>query len=155
MYPWLSWNSLFRPGWSWTQRSTCLCLPSAGIKSMCHHCPAWIYCYHKGSVVVRYNLVPVLLVVINWGGTSWLDKVIDWEMKGFWQLHLKHGAQKPSLIIKWEPMVGIRNSHAGNVANATSRPLFVQSDLWVFVHILLARPDISRERERERKQHLS
>jgi hypothetical protein len=30
--PWLSWNSLCRPGWPWTQKSTCLCLLSAGIK---------------------------------------------------------------------------------------------------------------------------
>jgi hypothetical protein len=35
--PWLSWNSLCRPGWPRTQRSACLCLPSAGIKGMCHH----------------------------------------------------------------------------------------------------------------------
>jgi hypothetical protein len=40
MKPWLSWNSLCRPGWPRTQRFTCLCLPSAGIKGMCHHCPA-------------------------------------------------------------------------------------------------------------------
>jgi hypothetical protein len=31
---WLSWNS---PGWPRTQKSTCLCLPSAGIRGMCHH----------------------------------------------------------------------------------------------------------------------
>jgi hypothetical protein len=37
---WLSWNSLCRPGWPRTQRSTCLCLPSAGITGMRHHCPA-------------------------------------------------------------------------------------------------------------------
>jgi hypothetical protein len=36
--PWLSWNSLCRPGWLQTQKSICLCLPSAGIKGMCHHC---------------------------------------------------------------------------------------------------------------------
>jgi hypothetical protein len=35
--PWLSWNSLYRPGWLRTQKSTCLCLPSAGIKGVCHH----------------------------------------------------------------------------------------------------------------------
>ena len=30
--PWLSWNSLCRPGWCRTQKSACLCLPpSAGI----------------------------------------------------------------------------------------------------------------------------
>jgi hypothetical protein len=35
----LSWNSLCRPGWPQTQKSTCLCLslPSAGIKGVCHH----------------------------------------------------------------------------------------------------------------------
>ena len=32
VYPWLSWNSIFRPGWPWTQRSACLCFPSARIK---------------------------------------------------------------------------------------------------------------------------
>jgi hypothetical protein len=37
VYPWLSWNSLCRPGWPWTQKSTCLCLPSAGTKVVCHH----------------------------------------------------------------------------------------------------------------------
>jgi hypothetical protein len=35
--PWLSWNSLCRPGWPPTQKSTCLCLPNAGIKGVCHH----------------------------------------------------------------------------------------------------------------------
>jgi hypothetical protein len=25
---------------AWTQKSTCLCLPTAGIKDMCHHCLA-------------------------------------------------------------------------------------------------------------------
>jgi hypothetical protein len=33
----LSWNSLCRPGWPRTQKSTCLCLPSAGIKGVRHH----------------------------------------------------------------------------------------------------------------------
>jgi hypothetical protein len=37
VYPWLSWNSLCRPGWPQTQKSVCLCLPSAGIKGMDHH----------------------------------------------------------------------------------------------------------------------
>jgi hypothetical protein len=40
VFPWLSWNSLCRPGWPWTQKSACLCLPSAGIKGVHHHCPA-------------------------------------------------------------------------------------------------------------------
>jgi hypothetical protein len=29
-----------RPGWPQTQKSACLCLPSAGIKGVCHHCLA-------------------------------------------------------------------------------------------------------------------
>jgi hypothetical protein len=40
VYPWLSWNSLCRPYWSQTQKSICLCLPSARIKGVCHYCPA-------------------------------------------------------------------------------------------------------------------
>jgi hypothetical protein len=35
--PWLSWNSLCRPGWPRTLRFTCLCFPSAGIKGVHHH----------------------------------------------------------------------------------------------------------------------
>jgi hypothetical protein len=38
--PWLSWNSLCRPGWPQTQKSSCFCLPRAGIKSV-HHL-AWL-----------------------------------------------------------------------------------------------------------------
>jgi hypothetical protein len=37
---WLSRNSLCRPGWPQTQKSTCLCLPGAGIKGVRHHCLA-------------------------------------------------------------------------------------------------------------------
>ena len=36
---WLFWNSLW-PVWRQTQKSTCLCLPSAGIKGISHHFPA-------------------------------------------------------------------------------------------------------------------
>jgi hypothetical protein len=46
VYPWLSWNSLCRPGWPQTQKSVCFCLPSAGIKGVRHHHPAvWKYSY--------------------------------------------------------------------------------------------------------------
>jgi hypothetical protein len=31
---------LCRPGWPWTQKFACLCLLSAGIKCVLHHCPA-------------------------------------------------------------------------------------------------------------------
>ena len=40
IYPWLSWRWLCRPDWPWTQKSACLCLPSAGITSVHHH--AWL-----------------------------------------------------------------------------------------------------------------
>jgi hypothetical protein len=32
----------YRPGWPRTQKSACLCLPSAGIKGVHDHCPAHI-----------------------------------------------------------------------------------------------------------------
>jgi hypothetical protein len=35
--PWLSSNSLCRSGWPRTQKSACLCLPSAGIKGVRQH----------------------------------------------------------------------------------------------------------------------
>ena len=41
VYPWMSWNSLYRPDWPWTQMSVCLCFPVAGIKGMHHHHPAF------------------------------------------------------------------------------------------------------------------
>jgi hypothetical protein len=44
VYLWLSWNSLCRPGWPRTQKSSCLCLPSAGIKGVHHHHPAMDLC---------------------------------------------------------------------------------------------------------------
>ena len=43
MQLWLSWNSLCRLGWPRTQKSACLCLPSAEIKDMCHRCLANIH----------------------------------------------------------------------------------------------------------------
>jgi hypothetical protein len=46
--PWLSWNSLCRPGWPQTQKSTCLCLPSAGIKGVHHH--AQLQCHSLWTV---------------------------------------------------------------------------------------------------------
>ena len=43
MWPWLSWNSLCRPGWPRTQKSACLCLPSAGITGEHHHAGPWLW----------------------------------------------------------------------------------------------------------------
>jgi hypothetical protein len=50
--PMSAWNSLCRPGWTGTQRSTCLCLPSAGIRDVPpprHHYLALIYIFEKGG----------------------------------------------------------------------------------------------------------
>jgi hypothetical protein len=44
---WLSWNWLCRPSWHPTPRSTCLCLPRAGIKGVCDQCwptTSFLYC---------------------------------------------------------------------------------------------------------------
>jgi hypothetical protein len=49
---WLTWNSLYRPGWLQTQKSTCLCLPSAGIKGVCHHCPASNFGFFKKNTKI-------------------------------------------------------------------------------------------------------
>eukprot|EP00073_Rattus_norvegicus_P019278 XP_006228535.1 PREDICTED: B-cell lymphoma 3 protein isoform X1 [Rattus norvegicus] len=57
-------NSLCRPGWPLTQRSTCLCLPSAGINGVHHHHPAlffdctWMFCLHI-SLCTRYLQCPL------------------------------------------------------------------------------------------------
>jgi hypothetical protein len=48
----LSWNSLCRPGWPQTQKSTCLCLSSAGIKGMCHHRPAFFIVFNDHVIMV-------------------------------------------------------------------------------------------------------
>jgi hypothetical protein len=40
--PWLSWNSSGIIGWTLTQKSACLCLPSAGITSVCQ-CLAFFF----------------------------------------------------------------------------------------------------------------
>jgi hypothetical protein len=74
VYPWLSWNSLCRPGWPPTQKSACLCLPNAGIKGVRHHrpalcflcmlrllfayvlCPHWEHCV-ENSRKLRYGLL--------------------------------------------------------------------------------------------------
>jgi hypothetical protein len=40
-------DSLCGPGWPQTQRSACLCLPSAGIKGRCHHCLATLFFLRK------------------------------------------------------------------------------------------------------------
>jgi hypothetical protein len=70
--PWLSWNSLCRPGCPGTQKSACLCLPSAGIKGVRHHarlsfsffylfsivCTPQHACVHRAQLVGVSPLLP-------------------------------------------------------------------------------------------------
>jgi hypothetical protein len=51
VYPWLSWISLCRPGWPQTHKPTCLCLPSAGIKGVCHHTQPQGNSYKDTSII--------------------------------------------------------------------------------------------------------
>jgi hypothetical protein len=74
---WLSWNSLCRPGWPRTQKSACLCLclSSAGIKGVCHHCPAWYSCYIENWRLTRttWNLVFILIPHLNILTIQWSE----------------------------------------------------------------------------------
>jgi hypothetical protein len=58
-----------RPGWPRTQKSTCLCLPSAGIKGMHHHCPAsWMSLFIREIQIkstLRFHLIPVTMAKIK------------------------------------------------------------------------------------------
>ena len=47
-----------RPGWTLIQKSTCLCLPHAGIKGMCHHCPA-LLTFFKVIKIIYNSLMPL------------------------------------------------------------------------------------------------
>jgi hypothetical protein len=49
-------DSLCRPGWPRTQKSACLCLPSAGIKGVRHHARGWV-----GFYLVMFATVVLLL----------------------------------------------------------------------------------------------
>jgi hypothetical protein len=55
---WLSWNSLCRPGWPRTQKSACLCLPSAGIKGVRHHAWRWNFTFR----CINTSVIPELVL---------------------------------------------------------------------------------------------
>jgi hypothetical protein len=48
--PWLSWNSLCRPGWPWTQKSACLCLWVLGLKA-CTTTPGYSLLFFMTAVM--------------------------------------------------------------------------------------------------------
>jgi hypothetical protein len=80
----MSWNSLCRPGWPRTQKSTCLCLPNAGIKGVCHRARLvafymWL-CVHVWPLLVLLPN-PVLVPALTLASGSWpmaLTAVKDW-----------------------------------------------------------------------------
>ena len=51
--PWLSWNSLCRPGWSWIQKTASLCLPNARIKGV-GPATAWLPPVFKNGFVCLF-----------------------------------------------------------------------------------------------------
>ena len=59
--------TLYRPDWPWTQRSTCLCLLSDGIKGMCHH--TWSsqgFCFQLRPPGSCLEFLPWLSWLMNW-----------------------------------------------------------------------------------------
>jgi hypothetical protein len=71
LQPWLSWNSLCRPGWPRTQKFTCLCLPSAGNKGVCHHIQHF-------SIILRQNLISCS------SGCPWTPQAIAFTSKCYY-----------------------------------------------------------------------
>ena len=77
VYPWLSWNSLCRPGWPRTQKSACLCLlkrapPLPGLRlSSYSHFTGWIdtRSLRQDSETSRLLAVPGFSSV-RWGTPS-------------------------------------------------------------------------------------
>ena len=67
-HPWLFWNSLCQPSWSWTNRHICLCLLSAGIKGIRHHTQPNIYTLNK----IRPDKIRILTSVTGPTGTPYL-----------------------------------------------------------------------------------
>ena len=65
VYPWLFWNSLCIPCWPRTQKSACLCLPSAGIKGM-HIARLYFYYLPNMSSFLILPDIPLLHLPIVW-----------------------------------------------------------------------------------------
>ena len=74
-FPRLSWNSLCRPGWPQMPRSTCLCLPSAGVKDVHHHCLAHISIWHFHYITIHY------MVGLQSVGDAAYDTVAKWPVE--------------------------------------------------------------------------
>ena len=97
-----------RPGWPQTQKSACLCLPSAGIKGMRHHCPGFLFMFVCIMFVVSELAASaeVTAVLYNPGlparGGTWyrMDLILPQKL-----LHIKCETQKKNKIPQRSPTV--------------------------------------------------
>jgi hypothetical protein len=94
VYPWLSWNSLCRPGWPRTQKSICLFLPSAGIKDVCHHA-RWKCCFK-----LDLWCGPLLPWLVSWLAPC-QDGMSIWA-KTNWETSHTHRLAE-SIVLRWLP----------------------------------------------------
>ena len=70
-----------------TQKSTYLCLPNAGIKGVCHHCPA------KERIFIPNKVSPLISAAVLWPSLcSFSFK--DWRAKAKLQSHLSSNCTK-------------------------------------------------------------
>jgi hypothetical protein len=112
-------NSLCRPGWPRTQKSACLCLPSAGIKGVRHHAQL------RGHLCYSYTLFIFIEAVSLCSDQSWMIcavLVTNSLCLPFLGLELQVGfPQLPCVYVD----SGCLNSgpHAGVKSTLTSKPL--------------------------------
>jgi len=82
--PWLSWNSLCRPGWPRTQKSAYLCLPSTEIKGVRHHCLALVRVFKNLFlglfIFMHINALPVCLSVCVRAGRKRASDLLELEL---------------------------------------------------------------------------
>ena len=65
------WNSLCRPGWPQIQKSTYLCLPSAGIEDMHHHRQAKLIVSYSLVIFIIYTYMCICIYLWIYNETSW------------------------------------------------------------------------------------
>lgn len=69
------WISVYSPGWPWTQRSACLCLPSAGTEGVCHlHLAAFTVFpgHHNDEYTAQERTCAITSSDIRFLGTKWV-----------------------------------------------------------------------------------
>ena len=74
---WLSWNSLCKPGKPRTQKSTCLCLPSAEIKGVRHHAQPDRFLVTSSISLWVMNLFKLYLLYLDLTLITYFKKCVD------------------------------------------------------------------------------